>query len=116
MGIVYFLTHGHDRTDAPNDIARILPQDPDILRKPDSPLWGRGNSYYWGQPLYGYYNSTDPWVLRRHASSLADAGIDTVILDTYPSGDIAPDGRFNFRYATAKYQMDTSSTRLFSNE
>lgn len=82
VGIFYFLTHGHDRTDLPNDIAKILPQDPDILRKPDSPLWGRGGSYYWGQPLYGYYNSTDPWVLRRHASLLADAGIDTVIFDT----------------------------------
>jgi len=38
--------------------------------------------YYWGEPLYGYYHSTDPWVLRRHAQLLADAGIDTVIFDT----------------------------------
>ncbi|MCX6997479.1 MAG: hypothetical protein NTV49_10430 [Kiritimatiellaeota bacterium] len=78
VGIFYFLTHSHDRADLPNDISKILPQDPDILRKPDSPLWGMGGSYYWGQPLYGYYNSTDPWVLRRHANLLADAGLDTV--------------------------------------
>lgn len=82
VGMFYFLTHGDVRTELPNDIARILAQDPDILRKPDSPLWGRGGDYYWGQPLFGYYNSTDPWVLRRHASLLADAGIDTVIFDT----------------------------------
>ena len=83
VGIFYFLTHGKDRTTLPYDLAKIVPQDPDILRKPDSPLWGPpGSSYYWGEPLYGYYNSTDPWVLRRHAQLLADAGIDTVIFDT----------------------------------
>ena len=83
VGIFYFLTHGRDRTELPHDIAKILAQDPDVLSKPDSPLWGPpGSSYYWGEPLYGYYNSTDPWVLRRHAQLLADAGIDTVIFDT----------------------------------
>ena len=83
VGIFYFLTHGRGRTSLPHDIAKILAQDPDVLSKPDSPLWGpEPASYYWGQPLYGYYNSTDPWVLRRHAQLLADAGIDTVIFDT----------------------------------
>lgn len=83
VGIFYFLTHGKDRTTLPYDLAKIIPQDPEILGKPDSPLWGPpGSSYYWGEPLYGYYNSTDPWVLRRHAQLLADAGIDTVIFDT----------------------------------
>ncbi len=59
-----------------------MAQDPDILGKPNSPLWGPPGDYYWGEPLYGYYNSTDPWVLRRHANLLSDAGIDTVIFDT----------------------------------
>ena len=57
---------------------------PDAARKhPDSPLWGPTALYhYWGEPLYGYYLSDDPWVLRRHAQLLADAGIDTLIFDT----------------------------------
>jgi len=38
--------------------------------------------HYWGQPLHGYYHSADPWVLRRHAQLLADAGVDTLIFDT----------------------------------
>jgi hypothetical protein len=82
VGIFYFLTMGRDITTLPNDLSKILPQDPDILSKPDSPLWGGRGPYYWGQPLYGYYNSRDPWVLRRHAALLADAGIDVVIFDT----------------------------------
>lgn len=88
VGIFYFLWHQDVPRRSPNkpgpfDIARIKAQDPDALKKPDSPLWGGiGVSHYWGEPLYGYYRSTDPWVLRRHAQLLADAGIDTLIFDT----------------------------------
>ena len=31
---------------------------------------------------YDFYHSADPWVLRRHAHLLADAGIDTLTFDT----------------------------------
>ncbi len=88
VGIFYFLWHNQrggksPHWDAPYDIARILARDSDALKKPDSPLWGPiGMYHYWGEPLYGYYLSSDPWVLRRHAQLLADAGIDTLIFDT----------------------------------
>jgi hypothetical protein len=87
VGIFYFLTHEASRGShvgtGPHDISKILAQDPQAGSKPDSPLWGPiGSSHYWGEPLYGYYCSTDPWVLRRHAQLLADAGIDTLIFDT----------------------------------
>lgn len=82
VGIFYFLWNNRDSDRLPNDLAKILPQDPDLLKKPDSPLWGEKGMYYWGEPLYGYYNSRDPWVLRRHAMLLTDAGVDVVIFDT----------------------------------
>ena len=88
VGIFYFLWHNEPGARSPSgegpyDISRILAKDPDALNKPASPLWGGiGTSHYWGEPLYGYYRSTDPWVLRRHAQLLADAGIDTLIFDT----------------------------------
>ena len=83
VGIFYFLWHERDLAEPAFNIAHILPRDPDILKKPDSPLWDPPRTqYYWGEPLYGYYNSMDPWVIRRHATLLADAGIDTVIFDT----------------------------------
>ena len=87
-GIFYFLWHNpglpkHPNWDGPYDVARIMAADPQALQKPASPLWGGiGVSHYWAEPLYGYYLSTDPWVLRRHAQMLADAGIDTLIFDT----------------------------------
>ena len=87
VGIFYFLTHTegarHGHPEEPLNIANILKQDPNAQNEPDSPLWGGiGESHYWGEPLYGYYNSTDPWVLRRHAQLLADAGVDVLIFDT----------------------------------
>lgn len=88
VGIFYFLWHDNrggksPHWDGPYDIARILEKDPDALRKPEAPFWGPiGMYHYWGEPLYGYYLSSDPWVLRRHAQLLADAGIDTLIFDT----------------------------------
>lgn len=88
VGIFYFLWHRATSGKSPNwdgpyDISRILREDPDALSKPDSPLWGPvGMYHYWGEPLLGYYRSDDPWILRRHAQALADAGIDTLIFDT----------------------------------
>jgi hypothetical protein len=88
VGLFYFLWHNQRRGrsphwDGPYDISRILARDPDAVEKPNSPLWGAiGMYHYWGEPLYGYYLSADPWVLRRHGMLLADAGVDTLIFDT----------------------------------
>jgi hypothetical protein len=88
VGIFYFLWLNERHNSSPHwkgpyDVARILKADPDAIHKPDSPLWGKiGTSHYWDEPLYGYYLTTDPWVLRRHAHLLADAGVDTLIFDT----------------------------------
>ncbi|MBM3494390.1 MAG: hypothetical protein FJX72_08735 [Armatimonadetes bacterium] len=88
VGIFYFLWHDNPggrnpNGDGPYDICKILEADPDAAKKPESPLWGPvGMYHYWGEPLYGYYRSDDPWVLRRHAHLLADAGVDTLIFDT----------------------------------
>lgn len=88
VGIFYFLCHNEPGVkspfwNGPYDIAKILAQDPGALTNSASPLWGQiGVFHYWGEPLYGYYRSNDPWVLRRHAYLLADAGVDTLIFDT----------------------------------
>jgi hypothetical protein len=86
-GIFYFLWHEHASArdplgEGPYDVSRILARDPDALKKPGSPLWGPIGAYhYWGKPLFGYYSSADPWVIRRHAMLLAEAGIDALIFD-----------------------------------
>ena len=38
--------------------------------------------HYWGQPLFGYYKSSDEWVMRKHVQMLTDADIDFLFFDT----------------------------------
>ena len=35
----------------------------------------------WNEPIYGHYESSDQWVLRRQAELLANAGVDAVLTD-----------------------------------
>ena len=45
------------------------------------PYWKYSQVCFWGRPLFDYYRTTDPWVLRKHAEMLADAGVDAVVFD-----------------------------------
>ncbi len=42
---------------------------------PDYPTW------YWAEPIFGYYRSDDPWVIRKQLTLLAQAGVDFLFLD-----------------------------------
>ncbi len=41
-----------------------------------------GAVHHWGEPELGYYQMTDPFVIRKHANMLVDAGVDVVLFDT----------------------------------
>ena len=101
VGLFYFLwtdsTQGdipvdtknrHVDKPGPYDLTQILGKDPDPVQK-DELLGKNGEMHYWGEPLFGYYDSRDPWVVRRHMQLIADAGVDTLVFDvtnlqTYP--------------------------------
>ena len=59
---------------------------PEALKDPTNAAWGNynavpGQTCFWGEPLFGYYRTSDPWILRKHAEMLADAGVDAVVFD-----------------------------------
>lgn len=89
VGIFYFewLVSGMPIPRAPEgngpyNVSAILARDSKAGASAASPPWGRvGEYHFWGEPLFGYYRSDDPWVVRRHLHLLADAGIDVLILD-----------------------------------
>jgi len=82
VGIFYFLWLGAHGRGGPYDITQILAKDPDAMAKPTSPPWGPLNAFHhWGEPLFGYYLTDDPWVLRKHAQMLSDALVDVVVFD-----------------------------------
>lgn len=85
VGLFYYLWLGQHGTQGPYDISKIEAADPQALAKPDSPLWPdptHSPMLHWGEPLFGYYLSTDEWVLRRHVQMFIDAGIDVLYFDT----------------------------------
>ncbi len=91
VGMFYFLWLGAYINGGPYDNSRILAQHPDAMQHGDDPLWGPPLApHHWGEPLFGYYQTDDVWVLRKHAQMLSDAGVDVIIFDvtnqiTYPS-------------------------------
>ncbi|MDD3039161.1 hypothetical protein [Bacteroides sp.] len=72
-----------DTTYSIKNISEIVRQYPEAMFSYDHPAWGKNKPgfFYWEQPLFGYYRTTDPWVLRKHAELLADAGVDVVFFD-----------------------------------
>lgn len=84
VGMFYFLWHGQHRSEMPGvyNVSELEKEDlPALLdtgKNPKSPV---GAFHHWGKPLFGYYNSEDAWVLRKHMELLCFAGIDFICFD-----------------------------------
>lgn len=72
-----------DTTYQVKNITDIVRKYPEAMKDYHHPAWGskQPGFFFWEQPLLGYYKTTDPWVLRKHAEMLADAGVDVVFFD-----------------------------------
>ena len=83
VGIFYLTWTGDEFSYGPYDISKILADQPDMQTTPTFRHTGPKEWHYayWGEPLFGYYKLTDPWVIRRHMHMLADAGVDALVLD-----------------------------------
>ena len=85
VGIFYFLWIGvHDR--GLRDNSAIVSSSPNAIRSEAEWMAAGGGAEYsfhfWGRPMFGYYPSSDPWVMRKHVQMLTDAGIDFLCFDT----------------------------------
>ena len=78
VGIFYWTWHESGRP-GPHDITKLIAGAKD--GRIQWPIQDPG-CYHWGEPELGYYTGTDPYVINRHASMLADAGVDVVFFDT----------------------------------
>lgn len=82
VGMFFWQWHGDNRWLEDYDVSQFLKTHPHFRNfevapegKPAHPTW------YWAQPIFGYYRSTDPWVMRKQLMMLADAGVDFLFLD-----------------------------------
>lgn len=65
------------------NLQKVISEHPEARNEYYSSVWMRYNAevYHWNEPLYGFYDNCDPYVIRRQAQALADAGVDFVVLD-----------------------------------
>ena len=71
----------------PVNVTQVLKAHPEASHDLDWPEWGPfGMPHHWNEPLFGYYDTDDRWVLRKHAEMLANAGVDVVIFDNTNGG------------------------------
>lgn len=83
VGIFYFLWLGQHGATHIYDISKILVEHgKDTLFHQNVPNVSPANQFHWwSEPLYGYYNSADEWVIRRHMELLTQAGVDFLVFD-----------------------------------
>ena len=97
VGIFYFVLLGQSGHGSIIDVNDLMAkygtaeEGNPLFALNDSEAYGDGTIspmtffHYWGEPLYGYYKSTDKWVVRRHLELFMNAGIDFLYLD-YTNG------------------------------
>ncbi len=85
IAIFYWTWHqgDDDTTYQVKNNTEIIRKFPEAMKDYHHPAWGtkQPGFFFWEQPLLGYYKTTDPWVLRKHAEMLADAKVDAVFFD-----------------------------------
>lgn len=86
VGIFYFLWNGSDQSpikDVSNNYEKNHTVMTELLARQAAGGTPEMNSFhYWGEPLYGYYNAEDEWVIRKHIELFIHAGLDFIAFDT----------------------------------
>lgn len=85
VGIFYFLWQGEHGTSGPYDNTKIVKNTPTAINSESAWLAAGGGAvgahHFWGEPLFGYYTSSDTWVMRKHLQMLTDADVDFICFD-----------------------------------
>lgn len=64
------------------DVSKIMAEyGADIIFHEDTPISPNNTEHWWGEPLYGYYKSTDIYVIKNHVNQFTAAGIDYIVMD-----------------------------------
>lgn len=85
VGLFYWAWHyNFASTNEADNVTQILEKTPEAVRDFSHPVWENtysGKPYHWNEPLFGYYQNLDEYVVRKHAEMIADAGVDVIIFD-----------------------------------
>ena len=85
IGIFYHLSEGFFKSTIGSgiyDVSKIIEEyGPDKVFKEKDRISPNNKSHYWGEPLYGYYDSNDPYIIKKQLELFTNMGIDYLVLD-----------------------------------
>lgn len=88
VGVFYFLWHGqhvNEKNDGSTirNVTQLLKTNYNDLfdKNPENAVVPKDAWLHVNEPLYGYYSSTDEWVMRKHIELFIAAGVDFVMFD-----------------------------------
>ena len=88
VGIFYHVWHGYHTPYKTPNITELLSENPELLFDKTTDIYSDSPSdntpnpmHYWAEPLYGYYASSDPWVVERHIELFTMSSIDYLAID-----------------------------------
>ena len=81
VAMFYWTWHCNFNGAEPLNVQEAIDKYPEAQNDYDHPVWQTGGANFWNESIYGYYNGLDPWVFRRQAELLANAGVDTIFTD-----------------------------------
>ncbi len=94
VGIFFHNWHDYWSGSPARNLTEIISQYPEARNDYDHPAWENSGyaPYFWDEPIWGYYRTTDAYVIRKQAELLADAGVDVIILDLTNGSDTFKSG------------------------
>ncbi|MBO5757638.1 MAG: hypothetical protein J6S28_08060, partial [Clostridia bacterium] len=82
IAMFYWTWHtGGFLVDEPVNLQKYSEQYPEAMRDFNNEIWKGTSSYWWNESIYGFYSGEDPWVLRKQAELLTNAGVDVIFTD-----------------------------------
>lgn len=97
VGLFYHIWQGYHTKNYGRvlDITKMRAEDPYFMKdtETDAELF-----HFWGEPLYGYYCSYDPWLTTRHIELLTMSGVDYLVYDL--TNSVVYDQAINTMFAT----------------
>lgn len=73
----------HTASNQALNMSEFAKEHPDAKYDYYNSAWPQGipTAYFWNEPLFGYYSSSDYWVARKHGEMFANAGVDVIVFD-----------------------------------
>lgn len=82
LALFYWTWHEELGQQGATNTTELMKQYPEAKNNYNHAAWKNAGHYcFWNKPIYGYYRTTDEWVLRKQAELLANAGVDVVFND-----------------------------------